>query len=84
MGGPVDAQRRKLAAEITASVESDKTATARDADIEKVRSYYLEPTRSAPGFRVTKNGIEHQMDCALEQISTRTSACSCSVRNWAH
>jgi len=54
----MDAQRRKLAAEITASVESDKRAkelqAARDADIEKVRSYYLERTGSAQGFQVTK------------------------------
>jgi hypothetical protein len=26
-------------------------------------------TRSAQGFFVTKKGIEHQMKCALEQIS---------------
>jgi hypothetical protein len=33
---------------------------------------------------VTKKGIEHQMNCALEQISTGTFACSCSARNLAH
>jgi len=27
-------------------------------------------------FRVTKKDMEHQMNCALEQISTGTSACS--------
>jgi hypothetical protein len=61
-----------------------KLQAARDADIEKERSYYLERTRSAPGFQVTKNSTEHQMNCALEQISTRTSACSCAVRNLPH
>jgi hypothetical protein len=30
-------------------------------------------TRSAQGFWVTKKDIEHQMSCALEEISTRTS-----------
>src|SRR5258708_3458230 len=35
-------------------------------------------------FQVTKKGIEHQMNCALEQISTRPSACSCSARNLPH
>jgi len=41
-------------------------------------------TRSAQGFQVTKKGIELQMNCALEQISTGTSACSRSARNLAH
>jgi hypothetical protein len=39
---------------------------------------------NAQGFQATKKGIEHQMNCALEQISTGTFACSGSARNLAH
>jgi hypothetical protein len=34
-------------------------------------------------FRVTKKGREHQMNCALKQLSTGASACSRSDRNFA-